>query len=182
MLTFVEAISLAGDRAKQNDDACGFAPGAAWVIDGATDLHDWPYSGEASDASWVAHGLNRHLTAALDNPDAEALLASIGKAARRLNAEFGRFEDVGGVDHWEMPIASVLAVRETAEGIGGIDLGDSRVFGLDVDGAVHVAGGVGDAADAETELAARQEDADKPLLQRSATIGNPRRAIIDARC
>ncbi|MEZ6022223.1 MAG: hypothetical protein R3C16_02140 [Hyphomonadaceae bacterium] len=42
MLTFVESISLAGDRAKQNDDACGFAHGRGWVLDGATDLHDAP--------------------------------------------------------------------------------------------------------------------------------------------
>ena len=55
MLTFIEAISLAGDRAKQNDDACGFARDRAWVIDGATDLHDAPLTGAASDAGWIAH-------------------------------------------------------------------------------------------------------------------------------
>ena len=36
MLTLVEAISLAGDRTKQNDDASGAHGSFAWVIDGAT--------------------------------------------------------------------------------------------------------------------------------------------------
>ena len=38
MLTFVESLSLAGDRQKQNDDACGFDRGAAWVIGTAVSL------------------------------------------------------------------------------------------------------------------------------------------------
>ncbi|MBC7769764.1 MAG: hypothetical protein H7124_13365, partial [Phycisphaerales bacterium] len=58
MLTLVEAISLAGDRAKQNDDAYGFAGDRAWVIDGATDLHDKPIADAASDATWIAHSAN----------------------------------------------------------------------------------------------------------------------------
>ena len=61
MLTFVEAISLAGDRSKQNDDASGFAGPRAWVLDGATDLHDAPLSGAKSDASWIAHFANTYL-------------------------------------------------------------------------------------------------------------------------
>ena len=52
MLTFIEAISLAGDRAKQNDDACGFVADRAWVIDGATDMHNAPLTG-AADAAVV---------------------------------------------------------------------------------------------------------------------------------
>ena len=60
MLTFIEAISLAGDRAKQNDDACGFTGNRAWVIDGATDMHDAPLTGVASDASWIAHFANAY--------------------------------------------------------------------------------------------------------------------------
>ena len=61
MLTLIESVSLAGDRAKQNDDACGFAHDTAWVIDGATDLHGEPFAGEASDAAWLAHALDSAL-------------------------------------------------------------------------------------------------------------------------
>ena len=174
MLTFVEAISLAGDRNKQNDDACGFAGNAAWVIDGATDLHDWPYSGAASDASWIAHALSRHLTASLGEADDKALRAAIGQAARRLNSQFSHFEEVGGVEPWELPIASVLAACETTDGVMGVDLGDCRVFALGADGAMFAAGGSTEAADAETQLAAQQTDANKPLLRREATIARLR--------
>src|SRR5262249_32289790 len=56
------------------------------------------------------------------------------------------------------------------------DLGDCRVFALDANGGVHVAGGPGDAGDNESRLAAQQTDAHKPLLQRTETIEMLRRA------
>ena len=174
-LNYVEALSLAGDRAKQNDDAFGFANGSAWVIDGATDLHDWPYSGTASDAAWIAQGLNRHLVTSIDQGDEETLRSALRKAAQRLQALFGRFEDVGGMEPWESPISSVLAIGEDTDGVSGLDLGDSRVFALDANGAVFVAGGPDDAADEETALAAQQSDKEKPLLRRTETIEMLRR-------
>lgn len=138
MLTFVEAISLAGDRVKQNDDAFGFAGARAWVLDGATDLHDTPLMGAASDASWIAHFAKSH-------------------------------------ERWQSPISSLLLAEDTPTGLRGLDLGDSRVFTLDAEGAVFVAGGPDDAADHEAALAAKQTDKEKPLLRRSETIDMLRR-------
>lgn len=165
MLTFVEAISLAGDRGKQNDDASGFAGSRAWVLDGATDLHEAPFSGAKSDASWIAHFANAYLHSARGD-----LLDVTRRASAAAAEAFGAL--VGGrtYEKWQSPISSLLLIEETSSGIRGVDLGDSRVFALGADGSVQVAGGPPDAADDESELAAKQTDGDKPLLRRESTI------------
>jgi Protein phosphatase 2C len=165
MLTFIEAISLAGDRAKQNDDAFGFSGARAWVIDGATDLHDAPLTGWASDASWIANVANAQLW------DAGADLRSAVRNASAVAAQaFQKCTSGRSYERWQSPIASLLMVEATAFGVEGLDLGDCRIFALESDGDVHLAGGTDDAADAESALAARQSDADKPLLQRTQTM------------
>ncbi len=166
MLTFVEAISLAGDRAKQNDDACGWFGKRAWVLDGATDLGDAPLTGWRSDASWIAHFGNAQLYG-LGAQDLRDAIRSASAAAADAFADL-----TGGrrFERWQSPISSLLMAEDCAEGVRGIDLGDSRVFALDADGAVCVAGGPDDAADDESALAAQQTDAHKPLLQREDTI------------
>lgn len=171
MLTFVEAISLAGDRAKQNDDALGFARARAWVLDGATDLDDAPLTGAKSDASWVAHATNAFL-----HGDTSASLRDTVRAAS--DAAATGFDVVTGsqpFERWQSPISSLLIIEETETGIEGIDLGDSRVFALDSNGATTIGGGPDDAVDDETALASRQTDKDKPLLQRTDTIDMLRR-------
>jgi protein phosphatase 2C-like protein len=172
MLTFVESISLAGDRAKQNDDAVGYAHQRGWVIDGATDLHDKPLSGWASDAAWIAHCANAdfHANAHLDLHDMLHVAVDVAIA---------QFKDVAGpgpFEKWRSPIASLAMVAETALGLVGLDLGDCRVFALDADRGVHIEGGPGDAGDNESKLAAQQTDKHKPLLERSDTLEMLRRA------
>jgi hypothetical protein len=175
MLVFVDGVSLAGDRAAQNDDAFGFANGRAWVLDGATDLHDAPFSGAASDAGWIAHFAN----ARLHRAPAGDLRAAVRDASAAAASEFARRLGDRRCERWQSPISALLILEEDAAGVRGLDLGDSRVFGLGADGAVAVAGGPPDAADAEADLAARQPDADKPLLRRSATMAMLRRMRAD---
>jgi hypothetical protein len=170
MLTFVEAISLAGDRAKQNDDACGFAGARAWVLDGATDLDDKPLMGGASDAAWIAHAANAFLHATGGD-----LREQVRAASAAVNAAFVTALGSATFARWQSPISSLLMIEESTRGVSGLDLGDSRVFALDATDAVFVAGGPGDAADDETALAAQQSDKDKPLLQRTDTIAMLRR-------
>lgn len=174
MLTFVEAVSLAGDRSKQNDDAFGFAGARAWVLDGATDLDDAPFMGGASDAAWIAHFANSRL-----HDDRDALRQAIRSASAAAAAAFAPRVAGRAFERWQSPISSLLVVEETPDGVHGVDLGDSRVFALSGDGSVLVAGGPPDAADAETTLAARQTDADKPLLRRTETIQMLRRMRAD---
>jgi hypothetical protein len=171
MLTFVEAISLAGDRNKQNDDACGFAGARAWVFDGATDLHDAPLTPAKSDASWIAHFGNAWLHRD-SNPTLQDTVRAVSDAAAQ------RFNGIVGsrpFERWQSPISSLLLIEESASGIEGVDLGDSRIIALDSTGAAFVAGGHDDAADDETALASKQVDKDKPLLRRTDTIDMLRR-------
>src|SRR5215468_4614142 len=112
MLTFVEAISLAGDRAKQNDDACGFAGGRAWVIDGATDFQSDKLTGTASDAAWLAHFANARLHTAQGG-----VLRDVVRDASEQAAEaFARIARPA-TERWMLPIASMLMIEETADGV-----------------------------------------------------------------
>ena len=171
MLTFIEAISLAGERAKQNDDACGFGPNRAWVIDGATDLHDAPLTGAASDAGWIAHFANAHFHGAQGGDLVMALRGASAAAAE----VFRYTAQAGAIESWQSPMASVLMIEARDRMVSGADLGDCRVFALDADGEVHIVGGPGDAGDRESKLASQQTDAHKPLLQRAQTIATLRR-------
>ncbi|HYD87991.1 MAG TPA: protein phosphatase 2C domain-containing protein [Vitreimonas sp.] len=177
MLTLVESISLAGDRAKQNDDACGQSHGVAWVIDGATDLHETPLTQTASDASWLAHTLDTALHAyAYPGSGSEAALRSqLARVMQELIAPlFEELIEGQEIERWQRPIASLLMLGETPDGVDGIDLGDCRLAAVDASGASVLIGGPDDAADAETRLAAQQTDADKPLLRREGTIARLR--------
>lgn len=171
MLTFVEAISLAGDRAKQNDDTLGFQRNAAWVIDGATDYSDKPVTKTASDASWIAQVASTSLASWTYGDLREAVRGASESAA---NA-FSYLTRGSEVERWQLPVASLLMLTENERGvIEGIDLGDCRVFALDADGAVQVAGGAPGGVDDEVKFAAAAPDAGKPLLQRTAAIAKMR--------
>ncbi len=169
MLTFVEAMSLAGDRAKQNDDAFGFAGSRAWVLDGATDLDDRPFMGGASDAAWIAHFANAFLHSTPGEMRATVSAASASAANVFDTRVAGRT-----IERWQRPISSLLMLEETETGVVGLDLGDSRVFALDDSGTAQIAGGLEGAADDEAAAAARQTDSEKPLLQRTDTIAKLR--------
>lgn len=170
MLTFVEAISLAGDRAKQNDDACGFAGGRAWVIDGATDLQETKLTRTASDAAWIAHFANASLHAAHGGSLREIVRDASEEAAEA-------FARIAGpvAERWMSPIASLLIAEESADGVSGLYLGDCRMFALDADGASYEAGPTAEVSDAETKLASQQKEGGKPLLERAETIATLRR-------
>src|SRR6185369_2394969 len=137
MLTFIEAISLAGDRTKQNDDACGFAGDRAWVIDGATDLHDAPMTGAKSDASWIAHFANSFFQAN-NNISLDEMLRN---ASRSAAWTFDKLKQGRAIERWQSPIASVLMIEARDGLVSSADLGDCRVFALDADGGARVVGG-----------------------------------------
>lgn len=170
MLTFVEAISLAGDRNKQNDDAYGFTGPRAWVIDGATDLHDAPLSAHASDASWLAQYVNRRLYEPFGNDWASSLRELSRQAAESFHMTVKQ-----NYERWQSPIASMLMVVERGARVHGVEFGDCRLFAVDADGAVHAKGGREGAREAEAAAAATQTDAAKPLLERAETLERLRR-------
>lgn len=157
MLTFVEAISLAGDRKKQNDDAYGKLGRCAWVIDGATDLGE-PLSQEASDAAWLAASLNASMyeTATaydLVGADEDDIRMALMTASQLALEDFPVSARSVGVERWRLPTASALIVSEHEGTLIGVDLGDCRCFALDASGATHGIGGPPNAADDERRAA-----------------------------
>jgi serine/threonine protein phosphatase PrpC len=176
MLTLVETISLAGDRKKQNDDASGKAHDSAWVIDGATDLHDRPLSTEASDATWIAQALNiaLHSHAFPDSGSAATMRASLRDIIDSLIAPWWSQQLTNGatLERWQLPTASVLITSDHGGALQGIDLGDSRCFALDADGVGHNAGSRENGADDEQERArqASKRSGTPALLRDSDTM------------
>jgi hypothetical protein len=168
MLTLIESLSLAGDRTKQNDDAHGSVGHWAWVIDGATDLYAPPHTPHASDAAWIAHALNAQLAAhAAASADGQGL---IRMCAGVLAGEFSRWADPP--EGWRRPAASLVLMRELADGIAAFDLGDSRLFALDADGKSFAIGGPDGAASKEARQARAiiSEDASGPPLSRQDVL------------
>lgn len=145
MLTLVESISLAGDRAKQNDDACGYAHDTAWVIDGATDLHGEPFGPEASDAAWLAHVLDTalHNWASPNSGGEASLRGRVREIVDGLIAPWWAQEIAPGraLGRWMLPTASLLMAADHAGTLQGLDLGDCRCYALDAKGEVFKAGG-----------------------------------------
>jgi hypothetical protein len=157
MLTLVEAISLAGDRAKQNDDAHGKAHHSAWVIDGSTDLHEHPLSGDVSDATWLAQTLNAalHGQTFLSGGSALSVRSSLKATVEDRLAPWWNQEIAGAktVERWKLPTASVLIASDHGDALEGLDLGDCRCFAVDADGAAHSAGSRESATDDEQDRA-----------------------------
>lgn len=157
MLTLVEAISLAGDRAKQNDDAYGALGPSAWVIDGATDLHTAPSTNFASDAAWMAAYLsqffsNALLAYAIHGAPTDSLRHEIRRASQSLLEEWSHHLPTD-IERWALPTASLLAVSDHGGALVGADLGDCRCFALDADGAGYSAGSRENGTDDERERA-----------------------------
>lgn len=167
MLTFVESLSLAGDRRKQNDDAHGFDNSAAWVIDGATDLDDAPLAGAKSDAAWLAHFTNAYFHGRARKRDLRRLIEGASVAARE---EFLRVAGGPPLQRWKWPIASLVVCAEQDDQLIGLHLGDCRLLALGADGALLEGGAAASHAQDEADLAAAQQDRDKPLIDRTATL------------
>jgi serine/threonine protein phosphatase PrpC len=171
MLTLVESISLAGDRRKQIDDACGVGAGRAWVIDGATDLHDAPLTGAASDAAWIAHFLSARLYQA-GPEDPRALLRAISAEAAQA---FNTYLEGRSIERWQSPIASMLMVAEREGALHGADLGDCRCFVLEADGGARILGGHESDDEARAAADAVKRAGGGPLLRDAETLDLLRR-------
>lgn len=144
MLTLVESLSLAGDRGKQNDDACGLAHGAAWVIDGATDLVERPLTGEASDAAWLAQTLDTALHRyAYPSSGAEHTMRGRVRAIVESILPWWEREIAAGrmLERWMLPTASLLIAADHDGTLQGLDLGDCRCYVLDAAQEAFTVGG-----------------------------------------
>jgi hypothetical protein len=177
VLTFIEAISLAGDRKKQNDDAYGAARTWGWVIDGATDLHDTPISNYASDAAWIATYLSERLASSaiaydIYGTDAETLRGEVKSASDALVKDWS-FDWPIDVERWRLPTASALVISDhESETLEVLELGDCRCFVLDAAGLVHAIGGstVASINEATAAAEAAKQSGGQPLLRDQQTV------------
>jgi hypothetical protein len=137
MLTVLDALSVAGSRAKHNDDAFGVTERRAFVLDGATDLHEPPVMDAASDAGWIAR-FAANVFSQADHLDARA---AIRLAIVRARAAFEQRAPQPLPAQWSWPITTALLVTQTADGVEIADLGDSCCFTLSADGEAGRHGG-----------------------------------------
>lgn len=144
MLTLLDAISLAGSRAKQNDDAWGLTFNRAFVIDGATDLHDAPISGYRSDASWLARAITQALHTAETVLNASDLLSLVSNAVA---SKWNEFQGAAIATDWMQPLAAGLIVTETKDGLEVLDVGDCRIFVSPSQDTVRISDGTARAAE-----------------------------------
>jgi hypothetical protein len=124
MLNAIDAIMLAGDRRRANDDAFGLAGDRAWVIDGATGLGATLLPGE-SDAAWIARTANRLFHAHAAIRDTRMLVAAvISGVVDAFEAERLRPPEA----RWELPVASFLVLTRRPGAIELAWLGDCRAL------------------------------------------------------
>jgi hypothetical protein len=139
MLTLVDAVCVAGSRERQNDDAVGWNGQTAWVIDGATDLHDAPLTGYASDAAWFAHRLNAELYACM--PCGRDLMDGLSRALTATAMAWESARSAPPAHRWLIPTAALAMVGLSDGSLTGLDLGDCRAFVGHSDGTARALGG-----------------------------------------
>lgn len=103
----IQSVSLAGSSSVPNDDRAGGADTLAWVIDGATDLGPPGLVGARGGAAWLANEVQAGFAAAADAP-IETICREL---AADLEARYAATRTREPVDRWELPMASMLAVR-----------------------------------------------------------------------
>ncbi len=135
MLTVLDALCVAGSRAKHNDDAFGITQRRAFVLDGATDLHDPPVMDAASDAGWIA----RFAANVFAQGEALEARALIRRAMAQARAAFEARAPRPLPPAWSWPITTALIATQTPDGLEIADIGDSCCFTLDTarQGARH---------------------------------------------
>jgi Protein phosphatase 2C len=146
----IDSISIAGDRAKPNDDACGAAGNRIWVIDGATGLGGSLLTGN-SDAAWLASTANRLFHTHHAVRDSDQLVRIVIEGIR---AAFDSERIAEPEARWQLPMASFLLLTISAETVEAVWLADCRTI-LEIDGKIVTCGETPDGEAEERKLAQR---------------------------
>jgi hypothetical protein len=101
----VDCLSIAGDRAKINDDAFGIAGNRIWVLDGATGLGGSLLPGK-SDAAWLSRTANRLLHTHYAIRDTDQLM---GIVIQGLISAFAAEHIAEATARWELPFCFSLS-------------------------------------------------------------------------
>ncbi len=139
MATFelLDSISLPGDPEKPNDDAFGFQPNAAVVMDGATGLGEQLMPGD-SDAAWLARFGARRLMARsrAGEPPRNAIRHAMQDAEHSFIALRKRAPE----ETYEIPFASMMFILATEAGFEAFWFGDCAALVRRPDEPVTVIG------------------------------------------
>jgi hypothetical protein len=146
----IDSLSLAGDRAKRNDDAFGAAGNRIWVIDGATGLGSRLLPGN-SDAAWLARTANRLFHTHHAVRDSDQLVRIVIEGIR---AAFEAERIAAPEARWQLPIASFLLITTSAEEVEAIWLADCRAI-LSIKDKIITCGETPDGEAEERKLAQR---------------------------
>jgi hypothetical protein len=146
----IDALTLAGNRTKVNDDAFGIAGNRVWVIDGATGLGSSLLPGK-SDAAWLSRTANRLLHTHHAIRDSEQL---IGVVIQGLVSAFADDHIAEAKARWELPVASFLLLTFEENEIEAVWLGDCRAI-LQIGDAIVACGETPDGEARERAFAAK---------------------------
>ncbi|MGL5113823.1 MAG: hypothetical protein ACRC7G_07940 [Beijerinckiaceae bacterium] len=120
----LDTVSLAGNRAKPNDDAQGIAGNRVWVIDGATSLGPPLLPGQ-SDAAWLAREANRLFHRHADTVETSGM---IGAVIEGLKSAFAVQARAMPEFNWQAPIAAFLMLTFHADHVEAVWQGDCRAL------------------------------------------------------
>ena len=152
----VDCLSLAGDRAKVNDDTFGIAGNRVWVLDGATGLGSSLLPGK-SDAAWLARTANRLLHTHHAIRDTDQLM---GIVIQGLVSAFAAEHIAQAKARWELPYASLLLLTFEDDAIETVWLGDCRAI-LKIGDSVVACGETPDGEARERAFAAKLSNGTK---------------------
>jgi hypothetical protein len=154
----LDALTLAGDPAKPNDDAFAHEAASAVVMDGATGLGE-PLLDGAIDAAWVAQFGAGRLMAHMR--DGRAANGALRQSLRETESEFVRLRRRVPAETYEIPFASMMFVALEERKLRAFWFGDCAALVKRPGETVEV---VGDA------LAKRARERDR-VASLAATLG-----------
>lgn len=161
----IQSISLAGSSSIPNDDRAGAVDARAWVIDGATDLGPPGLMGARGGAAWLAAEAHAGLLAAVDAPVDQICR----KLAADLEARYLATRTREPLGRWELPMASMLAVRLGGDMLECAWLGDCAGLMRSGDHVVRL-GPPRQEKDAEAQMATSLAQHGLGNVKRSAPI------------
>ena len=145
----IDSLSVAGNRAKPNDDAFGAAGNRLWVLDGATGLGASLLPG-SSDAAWLSRTANRLLHVHHAMRDSVQLVRTV---IAGLSSAFEQECVVRPEARWQLPCAALLLLTFELDRTEAVWLGDCRAI-LDIGGRIVSCGETEEGEAAEREWAA----------------------------
>ena len=161
-IQFLEGLSIAGSKDRDNDDAMGATSTIAFVLDGVTSLADPPLMAGRSDAAWVAH-LARDLLLKHPPDVASDIPGFIRRVARDITAQFEAERTRSPAARYELPWTTLSLIAVEARRLHIAFVGDSRVLVEAADDSVHNYGISPSRGAAETRLAQKMISAGKGM-------------------